>query len=160
MYGRVHNYHSLAVISRRKAGAFRHVGVLLPDGRVVHCAPGRGEHISTGEDFAAGQDVAIVRIVEQPECAATLQRIAAALRSPKPYDAATNNCEMFANRMIGQNPVSPQLGATLCRGCRSRVDRTGCLVLRLTALRASQEAACFRSVRFTEASVQVPDFGA
>jgi hypothetical protein len=40
---------------------------------------------------------------------ATLHRIANALRSPQLYDPATNNCEIFANRVTGEEPVSPQL---------------------------------------------------
>lgn len=97
------------VISRQKAGVLRHVGVLLPDGRVAHCLPGRGEHISSIEEFAAGRDVNIDRIVPQIEYSTTVQRVADAIRSPRPYDATTNNCEMFANRMTGQKAESPQL---------------------------------------------------
>lgn len=114
MYVRQHNDHSLAVVSRRKAGAFRHVGVLLPDGRVAHCSPGRGEHISSIEEFAAGEDINIERLVSELESAATTRRIAAAIRNPKMYDALSNNCEIFANRVTGQNPISPQLSAALC----------------------------------------------
>jgi phage regulator Rha-like protein len=97
------------VISRKKLGALRHIGVLLPDGRVAHCAPVRGEHISSIEEFAAGQGVNIDRIVPATEYARTLKRIADAMRAPKPYDTTTNNCEMFANRMTGQKVESPQL---------------------------------------------------
>jgi hypothetical protein len=99
----------IAIISRQKAGIFRHVGVLVPDGRVAHCAPNRGEHISTVEEFAAGGDVTVDRIVAETDHLATLHRIADALRSPKAYDPATNNCEIFANRVTGEEPVSPQL---------------------------------------------------
>jgi len=51
-----------AEVSRQK-GLFRHRGLLLSDGRVVHCAPNRGEHISSAEEFSAGKD----RIVEAAE---------------------------------------------------------------------------------------------
>jgi len=55
-----------AEVSRQK-GLFRHRGLLLSDGRVVHCAPNRGEHISSAEEFSAGKDVTIDRIVEAAE---------------------------------------------------------------------------------------------
>lgn len=61
------------------------------------------------EEFAAGQDVTIDRIVPQSEYAPTLQRIAQAMCAPRPYDATSNNCEIFANRMTGQPAESPQL---------------------------------------------------
>jgi hypothetical protein len=104
------NYHDpIMVISRSKGGVLRHIGVRLPDGRVAHCAPGLGEHISTIEEFAAGLDVTIDRIVSELEQMPTLRRIAEAMQSPKDYDSTTNNCEMFANRVTGKTPESPQL---------------------------------------------------
>jgi lecithin:retinol acyltransferase len=107
----------LAVISCPRGGVFRHVGILLPDGRVAHCAPSRGEHISTVEEFAAGQDVTIERLLTPEQCASSLRRIAEAMCAPKAYDGLTNNCEMFVNRMIGQRSESPQLqGAALLIG--------------------------------------------
>lgn len=100
---------SMAVISRKKAGLFRHVGVLLPDGRVAHCSPERGEHISSVEEFADGRDVTIERAVPPTQYSSTFQRIASAMRSPQGYALMTNNCEMFANRMTGRKEESPQL---------------------------------------------------
>jgi hypothetical protein len=102
--------YPLAVVGRAKAGILEHMGVLLPDGCVAHCAPGRGEHISTLQEFAGGQDrVRIVRHVQHPQHHATIAKIAEALRAPKPYDLLTNNCEVFANRVTGEEPNSPQL---------------------------------------------------
>lgn len=99
----------MAIISRPKAGVLRHVGVLLRNGEVAHCLPGHGEHISSAEEFAAGQDVTIVRVLPHSEHATTLLRITEATRAPKGYDATTNNCEMFVNRVTGRKPESPQL---------------------------------------------------
>ena len=105
-------YHppsSVAVLSRRKGGILRHVGLLLPDGRVAHCSPGHGEHISPVEEFSDGQDVTIERLLTPGESAVTMHRISQAVSASHAYDALTNNCEIFAHRMIGEIPVSPQL---------------------------------------------------
>lgn len=104
--------YPLAVIGRVKWGMFEHLGVLLPDGRVAHCAPGKGEHVSTLQEFA-GRDgrVRIIRRVPPERQHTTIQRIASALRAPKPYDVFTNNCEVFANRVTGEESKSPQLQA-------------------------------------------------
>ena len=99
----------ISVISRQKAGMFRHVGVLLPDGRVAHCSPERGEHISTIEEFADGRDIKIERAVPVANHWSTLQRVFSAMHAPKTYDLVTNNCEIFANRVTGQKEESPQL---------------------------------------------------
>lgn len=113
---------TIAVISRRKAGAFQHIGLQLPDGRVVHCAPGKGEHLSSVEEFADGQDVTIIREVPPGDHNATIARIVAALQSPRPYDVFSNNCEMFANRMTGQKAESAQLqGALILMGMAALV---------------------------------------
>jgi hypothetical protein len=99
-----------AVISRPKAG-LRHWGVLLSDYRVVHCAPLRGEHITSAEDFAAGEDITFVRMLVPAAYSPTMRRIAESLRNPKAYHAVTNNCQTFANRMVGAEPDSPDLKA-------------------------------------------------
>lgn len=99
----------LALVSRPKLAVLRHLGVLLPDGRVAHCTPERGEHISSVEEFAAGRDVKIERVVAPDKGIPTLQRIAQAMRSPRGYNVATNNCEIFANRAVGEAASTPQL---------------------------------------------------
>jgi hypothetical protein len=106
------NSSELYIVARLKAG-FTHVGIQLPDGRVAHCAPGRGEHISTAEEFAMSQDVTTIEIIPQHLRAATLARIAQSMRAPKDYHVAKNNCEMFVNRMLDRKETSPQLNATL-----------------------------------------------
>lgn len=98
----------VAEISRPK-GPLRHRGLLLADGRVAHCSPARGEHISSAEDFAAGEDVIIDRQLADTNVVHAAQRIAEALRSPKAYDVVQNNCETFVNRVLGRKAESPQL---------------------------------------------------
>jgi hypothetical protein len=111
-----HQSYPMAEISRPK-GLFRHTGVLLADGRVAHCAPARGEHISSVEEFAAGEDVSIDRELVPDEIQPVMHRIAEALRSPKAYDLLSNNCEMFVNRVFGRGPQSQQVtGAIVLMG--------------------------------------------
>lgn len=102
--------YALAVIGRAKfGGTLEHVGVLLPNNCVAHCAPCRGEHLSTSSEFSAGQRVRIVRHVPAARHRETLYRILQALRAPKSYDVFTNNCEVFVNRVTGEKPNSAQL---------------------------------------------------
>jgi hypothetical protein len=103
----------LYIVARSKAGVFKHLGIQLPDGRVAHCARGRGEHTSSADEFAMGQDVTTVERIPQHLCAATLARIAQAMRAAKDYHATKNNCEMFVDRMLNRNPTSSQLDAAL-----------------------------------------------
>jgi hypothetical protein len=108
-----HDAHILSVISRLKAGAWKHVGILLPDGRVVHCAPCRGEHVSSIEEFAMGNDIDIIEEIPRHLHDATLQRIIGSLRAPQVYHATANNCEMFVNRVLGRSAHSTQLNGAL-----------------------------------------------
>ena len=113
----MHSDSFIAEISCPKDWGQKHVGIWFSDGRVAHCARRRGEHISTIDEFAAGHDVTIERMVPLHEHAATLARIAEAMRSPKAYDIVNNNCEMFVRRMLGEKVESPQLqGAILVIG--------------------------------------------
>ena len=100
---------TFAIISRPKAGALRHFGVLLPEGCVAHCSPSKGEHISTVSEFAAGNDVLIEKVVPVSEHNATLERIAASMHRGGAYDLLLNNCEIFANRITAQAAKSDQL---------------------------------------------------
>jgi hypothetical protein len=102
----------VALVSRSKLALLQHIGVMLPDGRVAHCTPERGEHVSSIEEFADGKDVMIGRVIAPERQLSTLQRIAAAMATPGRYALITNNCEIFANRCIGERPQSPQLVGT------------------------------------------------
>ena len=103
----------LALISRPKLAVLRHIGVLLPDARVAHCTPDRGEHISSIEEFAAGKDVKIEQVVGRAQQLSILRRVAAAMAAPSAYNVATNNCETFANRIVEGKAKSPQLAGVV-----------------------------------------------
>jgi hypothetical protein len=104
---------SMAIVSCKKGGLLRHVGTLLPDGLVAHCSPKRGEHLSTVEDFAHGQDVSIDELIERSQWELVLHRLNRFLAAPSSYHAVTNNCEIFANRLLGRQPTSPQVRGLL-----------------------------------------------
>jgi hypothetical protein len=104
----------LAIIARPKLiGVGEHWGVLLPDGRVAHCTPERGEHICSLHEFAAGYQLSIKRdlpVAQQGQAMRTLWEV---LRAPKPYHPTDNNCEIFANRIAGEKPESPTLNSLI-----------------------------------------------
>jgi len=98
----------VAIVARPKlSGLGEHWGVQLPDGRVAHCTPDRGEHISTYTEFAAGFQVRTKRNVPTQLQWEAVERVMGALRQPKTYHPTINNCEIFANKMIGVKPDSP-----------------------------------------------------
>src|ERR1700721_2291271 len=103
----------IAIVSCKKGGLLHHVGILLPNGTVAHCSPQRGEHLSTGEDFADGHDVTIDELIERSEWGLVLYRLNRFLVAPSAYHAVTNNCEVFVNRLLARQPASPQLQGIL-----------------------------------------------
>jgi hypothetical protein len=97
-------------ISRPKLGGLAsHVGVQLPDGRVVHLSPERGVAITTHEEFAAGQDVAIIREVPAHLHAEVMRRLRYALSHQRSYVLGKWDCEIFANWLVGEKLENTQL---------------------------------------------------
>jgi hypothetical protein len=93
------------VVARRK-GPVMHKGVVMPDGRILHNTPGRGEHLSTLEAFAAGKRVHRVRRA----CDASRARAYDATpRRDRGYNLFTYNCEHTASRVVHGREESPQL---------------------------------------------------
>ena len=93
------------IVSRPK-GVVRHVGVVVEDG-VLHNVPGRGEHVSSLESFAAGRPVR----VERPDRSRGLRTVARASHDfgGRRYDLLNNNCEHSVNRLHEGRAHSPQL---------------------------------------------------
>ncbi len=91
---------------RRRKGPVMHTGVSLGDGRVLHNTPGRGEHVSTLEDFAKGKTIRV-----SPGSADARVRIQALDEDDlqRPYNLFVNNCEHTASRVTDGRPSSPQL---------------------------------------------------
>lgn len=97
------------VISRRK-GPVMHRGVVLGNGRVLHNTPGRGEHVTSVEAFAAGRKVHVQRrsLAERERALARAERWRA-----RPYHLLRNNCEHTVSRAGTGRSSSPQLSGWL-----------------------------------------------
>jgi hypothetical protein len=104
---------SMAIVSCKKGGLLRHVGLLLPNGMVAHCSPKSGEQLSTVEQFADGHDVTIEELIERSQWGSVLFRLNRILVTPSGYHAVTNNCEVFVNRVLGRQATSPQAQGVL-----------------------------------------------
>lgn len=82
-----------------------HEGVFVGRNTVFHNTPVRGEHLSTLEDFAAGQE-----ITAHPTGAnqnQVLSRLRQALASPKRYNPFSRNCQHSASAVIKGAALSP-----------------------------------------------------
>lgn len=93
-------------MSRRK-GIVMHRGIALGDGRVLHNTPFKGEHISSEEDFSAGQRLYVTRMDRAARQRALLH--AETDSHGRRYSLLGNNCEHTVSRAIGGEPESPQL---------------------------------------------------
>lgn len=98
------------VIARDKlTGVGHHWGVLRADGSVAHNTAERGVEVVPFQQFAAGKAVRTVYAVPPHEAALMEIRLHAELRTGRPYDLLTNNCETFAHRLTGRAEHSPQV---------------------------------------------------
>lgn len=103
---------SILVLSRPKIGGLaRHVGVQLPDGRVAHCVPNDSVVVTSIEQYAAGENVTIIREVPYSRYWDVIERLTEAQSNRRPYDPISWNCEVFANWLIGEKPESSQITA-------------------------------------------------
>jgi hypothetical protein len=104
----------MAILARPKLnGLGEHWGVGLPGGLVAHNTAERGEHIVSYIDFACGKPVRIVRYIPHEQMDEAMQRVRVELAQPSGYDLLKNNCEVFANKVSGQNPESGQINGLL-----------------------------------------------
>jgi hypothetical protein len=108
----------IRVIARPKRSlAGDHWGVQLPNGQVIHLMP-EGVSLHTFDAFVRGFEnnwkvVRAVDPVREPEINA---RVAEALRQGVEYRLHDQNCEVFANWLVGDPPVSPQVQGVLILG--------------------------------------------
>jgi hypothetical protein len=99
----------IRVVSRPKlVGPGTHVGVQLPDGRVAHRTP-TGDVLVSFHEFAQGRPVTAVRLADSHHYSAVMQRVAISVGRPADYRLVDNNCEHYANWLIGERPTSPQV---------------------------------------------------
>ena len=100
----------ISIVSRPKlSGLGEHWGVHLPNGLVAHSTDDKGPHYVTYQEFAAGRPVKEIRKVPMSEYHPTMQRIQQELARPAGYHLIENNCEIFASRVTGGIPESPQV---------------------------------------------------
>ncbi len=91
------------VVARRK-GLVMHKGVLLADGRVLHNTPGRGEHVSSLDEFRRGR-----RVYRVGSGGGRGRYVSPAVASGRGYNLFTNNCEHTVSRVTEGRAHSGQL---------------------------------------------------
>ena len=94
------------LVARRK-GLVMHHGIALGGGRVLHNTPFRGEHISSEEEFLAGQRLHVTRLPYDARVRAL--RHADDWTGGRGYNLLTNNCEHTVTRAMSGAARSPQL---------------------------------------------------
>lgn len=99
------------VLKRRK-GIFTHKGIYLGNGRVVHSLPGKGVHLTSCAEFAAGHTIRIRQLSEARRLQ-VLQRLNEELSAGRAYDPFTNNCQHVVNRMRRGISFSEEMLATV-----------------------------------------------
>lgn len=84
-----------------------HWGVQLSDGRVIHLTL-EGVFLINLDVFLEGKKLREVRLADPCRNPQIMWRVTEALRSPPRYRFADQNCETFANQLLGDPPDSPQ----------------------------------------------------
>jgi hypothetical protein len=79
------------ILMRPKLPCLEHIGVAIGNGLVCHNTPERGEHVSTIQEFAAGQPVKVQHTAANP--LGVVSRANKILANPKKYDPVHRNCE-------------------------------------------------------------------
>lgn len=104
-------YNSIAVITRQKMnGLGEHWGVRLSNGWVAHYTADGDFQIVTYEGFAQGKAVKTVREVPVERTHEVYRRLDLITRNPRRYHLTDWNCEIFANWLTGEQPLSQQVG--------------------------------------------------
>lgn len=100
-------------LSRAKGFGFvDHVGWTFDGREVFHNLPGKGEHLSSVADFAAGKVVRVQEVLlDLAEAFSVSSNIAKSVSVNLQYHWSSNNCEHSVSRVLGQKPCSPQLQA-------------------------------------------------
>jgi hypothetical protein len=99
--------YRIFVVARPKYGVLEHVGLLFPDGSVLHCTPERGTHRSPSEDFAQGWDVRIVRELPPHLHNLVHQRAYWIELNPRRYDLVSFNCHDLVNWLTAEDQKIP-----------------------------------------------------
>jgi len=95
------------IVTRRK-GLVMHKGVALGGGLIWHNTPSKGEHISSEQDFLAGNQMGVINL-DRGERKRALTHAQSMDRSPASYNLLRNNCEHAVSRATTGSASSPQL---------------------------------------------------
>lgn len=92
-----------------------HWGVQLPDGSVIHLTPEGLFHVVL-EAFLEDKNFRVVRDADPARRSQIIWRVAQVLQQPPQYRVTNQNCEVFANWLLGDPPKSPQVKGMLLLG--------------------------------------------
>ncbi len=100
--------YSVGTILKKPCCFYKHVGVALGGGYVLHNAPSVGEQIISELEFMGSS---AIDILEPPTLDIDLfrQRVAYVKRNPQPYSWTERNCEHTASWVLTGIAQSPQL---------------------------------------------------
>lgn len=96
------------VVTRPKClGLVAHVGVAIGANEVLHNTPEKGEHVTTLQEFANGEQVMVHRMTAPP--LGLWERVSNIIRHPRKYHWFDRNCEHTATEITHGRPQSRQL---------------------------------------------------
>ena|SRR5437868_5833567 len=90
-------------------GLYKHVGVSICNGYVLHNHRERGEEAVTIDQFAAGRKVSIKPLPPVTDQAVFTRNVRYILSNPKPYHLLFSNCDHTVYKARDGIPSSPQL---------------------------------------------------
>jgi hypothetical protein len=96
------------IVTRRK-GFVMHKGVALGDGLILHNTPSRGEHVSSEQDFLAGNRMGVINLERRERERALSHAHSFETGSTRSYHLLRNNCEHTVSRGTTGTAGSPQL---------------------------------------------------
>jgi hypothetical protein len=99
----------------RDKGTFRHLGIVMNGGMVLHNTPELGEHVSSTHEFCQGRPYRVI-CIPNPLRWLVLANASWIAAYPRRYDMVSNNCEHTVTRALGQQPRSWQVAAVLVLG--------------------------------------------
>lgn len=110
-------YGRIARVSRPKLNApGTHDGVQLLDGRVAHTSLDENTRICSFQEFAAGHPVRLEYMLPHTRHWQSLKVLNDELARNARYNLLDYNCEIFARKVVLQEPKSPQVGFWLAIG--------------------------------------------
>lgn len=95
------------LIRPKVLGLIDHFGVVIAHDRVLQNTPERGEHVTTVNEFSAGQKITVRSTGANPS--SVLARAREILAYPQKYHLINRNCQHTANEVANGEAKSPML---------------------------------------------------